>query len=107
MFEKMKDMGKMLKQAKDMKNQMQEVQSKLKNTVINSESPDQLVRVKITGELEIVELKINPELYEKGEVAAQECIQKTLNKAIAEAKQLATSQLADISKGFDIPGLTS
>ena len=54
MFEGIKDMGKMLKKAKEMKSEMKKVQNELKDLIIEGKKNG--VCVKVSGELECVEV---------------------------------------------------
>ena len=53
------NMAKMLKQAQEMQKQMESVQSELSDIIVDSESGGGMVKVKINGELEILELSID------------------------------------------------
>ena len=49
------NMAKMLKQAQEMQKQMESVQSELSDIIVDSESGGGMVKVKINGQLEILE----------------------------------------------------
>jgi DNA-binding protein YbaB len=57
MFEKFKDMGNLVKQAKEMKKKMEEVQNELKTLRFVGEV-NNLVKVALTGELDCVAVKV-------------------------------------------------
>ena len=105
MFEGMKDMGKLLKQAKEMKSKMKQVQDDLKNVKVSGSAYDGRILIVMSGELEVLECKIDPAL--KDDVKELEKgIQRAVNEAAKKAKELATTKLSDISGGLNIPGLT-
>ncbi len=107
MFEGLKDMGKLLKQAGEMKSKMKKIQDELKKVRVTGAAEGGKIEVVISGELEVLDIKIDPSLLAPG---SQQTIQKGLLKAFNDAskksKELATSKLSDISGGLDIPGLT-
>ncbi|MFC1771113.1 YbaB/EbfC family nucleoid-associated protein [Candidatus Margulisiibacteriota bacterium] len=106
MFENVKDLTKLFKQAKEMKAKMKDVQESLKDEKIPASALDGKIKVVITGELEIISLNIdesllaadNKELVEKGLILA-------IGTAIKNAKDSAAGKLSSISGGMDIPGL--
>ena len=52
------NMSKMLKQAQEMQKKMETVQEQLSDIIVNSESGGGMVKVKINGQLEILELRL-------------------------------------------------
>ncbi|MBT5954411.1 YbaB/EbfC family nucleoid-associated protein [bacterium] len=105
MFDGLKDMGKLMKQAKEMKSKMKEVQEQLKEVEVEETGFDGKIKVIITGELELKKIAIDESLITKeNQVKLQKAIVKTTNEAIKTAKNLATKKLSAISGG--IPGLT-
>jgi nucleoid-associated protein EbfC len=107
MFEGLKDMGKLVKQAKDMKSKMKNVQDELKHVKVTGRSASGNVEVVLTGELVCTDIKIAPSLLEQGMVEnLKKQLKEAFNQAAEESKGIATAKLSDISKGFNIPGLT-
>ena len=107
MLEELKDMGKLLKQAKEMKSKMKKVQEELKKVRVSAESRDKKIQIEMSGELEVTNLKIDQTLLNpaNGKTLEVELL-KSFNTASAKAKEIASSKLSDISGGLNIPGLT-
>ena len=105
MFQGMKDMGKLVKHAKEMKAKMKKVQSELQDVKVTGSALDGRIIVVMSGELEVLELKIDPVLYQSPKDLEKNLI-KAFNEAAKMSKKVATSKLSDISGGMDIPGLT-
>lgn len=106
MFEGMKDMAKLVKQAKDMKSKMKQVQSELKKAIVEGQNKNGKVTVKLTGELECVDVTIDPAvLAPTNQKALQKALLEAFNDAAEKSKKLATSRLSDISGNLNIPGL--
>ena len=53
------NMSKMLKQAQEMQKKMETVQEQLSDIIVNYESGGGMVKVKINGQLEILELRLD------------------------------------------------
>jgi DNA-binding protein YbaB len=92
MMDKFKDLYKLQKQAKDIK-------KKLKN--IHIESDHEGIVVVITGEQEIVEVRISDEA--KASSKLEENLVKCFNKAVKKAQQIAADMMKDVMGGM--PGL--
>ena len=107
MFDGLKDMGKLLKQAKEMKSKMKTVQDELKKVLVSGFSKDKKIEVIITGELEVKSINIPSDLLSQGDSnGLQKNITAAVNDAIVKAKELATSKLSAISVGMNLPGLS-
>ena len=105
MFNGIKDMGKLLKQAQEMKSKMKTVQKELKETQIKEEHDG--ITIVINGEMDFEEVLINPALITAANAKKLEKLFKEAsNKAIKKAKDLATSKLTQVTGGLKIPGLT-
>ena len=59
------NMSKMLKQAQEMQKKMETVQEQLSDIIVNSESGGGMVKVKINGQLEILELRLDDDSLKK------------------------------------------
>lgn len=106
MFDGLKDMGKLLKQAKEMKSKMKQVQDELKKVRVSATAANDNIKIVVTGELDVVELTINPNLLEpKNASNLEKSLTKAFNEAVGKAKALATQKLSEVSGGLDIPGL--
>ena len=107
MLDKFKDMGKLVKQAKEMKDKMKKVQGELKNTRVTGSDRSGKVTVVLSGELECLTVSIDPSFHSSADkVTLEQALREAFNKAANDAKGLATNRLSDISAGLNIPGLT-
>lgn len=104
MFEGLKDMGKLLKQAGEMKSKMKQIQDELKKVKVSGTAEDGKVEVILSGELECLEVKIDPSVAGNAS-SLQRAVQKAFNEAARKAKELATTKLSDISGGLNLPGM--
>ena len=112
MFGKLKDMGNLVKQAKEMKAEMEKVQASLKDEKIKVENKKGTIKIAMTAELVCIGLLIDPELIEEASKSDdkkkefEKELMSTFNNAAEKAKKVASDKLAKISQGMNIPGLT-
>ena len=104
MFEGIKDMGKLMKQAREMKAKMKKVQDDLKRVKMDGSSRDGKVVVTMTGELEIVGMTIDPSLQAASNKQLVESVTQAVNEAAKKSKEYASKALSDISSGMDLGG---
>lgn len=105
MFDKLKDMGNLAKKAKEMKDKMKQIQQELKQIVISLDEGG--IKLTINGEMELLSLDISERLLApQYKDQLQKQLVKLTNKATAQAKTTASSKLAAVSKGLNIPGLS-
>ncbi|MEK9657418.1 MAG: YbaB/EbfC family nucleoid-associated protein [bacterium] len=104
MFEGLKDVGKLLKDAKQMKSQMKEIQDELKSAKVIGKSKNALVVVEMTGELVITKVDIDDSLLTQADVL-KKSVMEACNDAAEKSKKLATGRLSHLSKGLNLPGM--
>ena len=97
----------MLKQAQQLKSKLDRAQKELGRTVIEVESGNGAVKIKINGQQKILSIKISPEVIDPDK---PENLEKLIMKAITEAtdksQKIASDQLKGLTGGLKIPGLT-
>lgn len=104
MLDKFKDMGKLLKQAKEMQGQMKEIQKELKALRVTEEAEGGKIKVTLTGDMDVESIEIDPSLLSAdNQKRLQNGLKSASDAAIKKAKNLASSKLAKISGGL-IPG---
>lgn len=104
------DMNSLLKQAQEMQSQMLEAQEKLKDEVVEASAGGGMVKVKMTGDMQLQEIKIDPEAVDPEEAdLLAEMVQAAVNEAIRATQSLAESKMGGITGGLGgaggIPGL--
>ncbi len=104
MFEGLKDMGKLLKQAGEMKTKMKAIQEELKRVSVTGSAESGKIEVVLSGELECLDVRIDPSLA-SNVGALQKSLVRAFNDASKKSKELAASKLAHISGGLNLPGL--
>jgi DNA-binding YbaB/EbfC family protein len=93
------DLGSMMQQAQKMQ---EEIAVQMKSMVVDAVAGGGVVQVKMRGDFEIVEIKIDPQLIADGDV---EMIQDLLTAAINEAKRKVEESMKSKLGGMLPPGL--
>jgi nucleoid-associated protein EbfC len=108
---KQPDLSQMMKQVQQMQAEMAKAQEELKSEVVEASAGGGMVTVKISGDLELRELRIDPQAIDPDDVELlQDMVIAAVNEAIRSAQELASSKLgaaagADALRGFGLPGL--
>ena len=100
------NMNQMLKQVQQMQAEMMKAQEGLKDEIVEASAGGGMVTVKVSGELEIKDLTIDPEAVdpEEAEMLA-EMVQAAVNEALRAAQALAESKMGGITGGLGLPGM--
>ena len=99
------NMNAMLKQVQKMQADMARAQEELKNEVVEASAGGGMVTVKISGDLEIRELRIDPEAVDPDDVELlQDMVLAAVNEGIRAAQELAASKLNAATGGLGGPG---
>ena len=107
MFNQLKDMGNLVKKAKQMKDEMKKVQDELKDQKILGKDKSGTIKVLLTGELECVGVQISEDwLNPAKKESLEKALAQAFNEAATKAKTTASGKLSKISEGLNIPGLT-
>ena len=99
------DLNAMMKQVQQMQSQMMEAQEKLKDEVVEASAGGGMVKVKMTGDLKLKGIEIDPEAIdpEDSEMLA-DMVMAAVNEAIRSAQELATSKMGGITGGLGMGG---
>ncbi len=98
--------GNMMKQAKMVQKKMQEVQEELKKTQFEASAGGGAVKVKVNGDQEVLEVKINSEMVDASDLEmVEDMVLVALNDAISQSKQEMQAKMAEITGGLNIPGM--
>ena len=107
------NMNQMLKQVQQMQAEMAKAQEELKNEIVEATAGGGTVTVKMTGELNVTEVRIDPDAVDPEDVELlQDLVLAAFNEAIRSAQELqqrklgaATGGLGDMAGGLGLPGL--
>jgi DNA-binding YbaB/EbfC family protein len=99
--------GNIMKQAKKMQERMMELQEELATKTVEATAGGGMVSVTVNGKFEVLSLKIEREVINPEDVEMlQDLIVAALNEGIRKAQEMAASEMAKVTGGMQIPGLT-
>ena len=99
------NMNAMMKQVQKMQADMVKAQEELKNEVVEASAGGGMVTVTITGDLELREVRIDPEAVDPDDVEMlQDMVQAAVNEAIRSAQELAATKMNAAAGGLAGPG---
>jgi DNA-binding YbaB/EbfC family protein len=99
------NMNAMLKQVQKMQADMVKAQEELKHEVVEASAGGGMVTVKVSGDLEIREVRIDPEAVDPDDVELlQDMVLAAVNEAVRSAQELAASKLNAATGGLGGPG---
>jgi DNA-binding YbaB/EbfC family protein len=95
-----------MKQAKQMQQQMLAIKEELKGMEFEASSGGGVVKVKVSGEQELTEVKINKEMVDTNDIEMlEDMLLVAVNDAINKSKEEAKNKLGALTGGLNIPGL--
>jgi nucleoid-associated protein EbfC len=99
------NMQQLLKQAQKMQEDMLAAQESLKDEIVEASAGGGMVSVKVTGDLEIKEIKIDPQAVDPDDVELlQDMVLAAVNEGMRAAQELAASKMGSIAGGLGGPG---
>jgi len=103
------NMSKLLKQAQEMQQQIEEVQGQLSDMIVEAESGGGMVTVKVNGKQEVLEVNIDPETMAEDREMLEDLIISALNKALSKAQTDSQEKMNSVAggmmSGLKIPGI--
>lgn len=102
----MGNMNQMLKQAQKMQENMLKAKEELECQNVQASSGGGMVEVVISGKMELLELKINPEAVDPDDVEMlEDMIKIAVNQGLKNAQAMVEQGMSKATGGFNIPGL--
>jgi nucleoid-associated protein EbfC len=99
------NMQQMLKQVQKMQEDMMAAQESLKDEVVEASAGGGMVKVKVSGELNVISVEIDPQAVDPDDVELlQDMVLASVNEGIRAAQELAASKLGGIAGGLAGPG---
>src|SRR5918997_1063542 len=100
------NLNQMMKQVQQMQTEMAKAQEELKSEVVEATAGGGMVTVKVRGDLEIEELRIDPDAVDPEDVELlQDMVLAATNEAIRSAQELAASKMGGLKGGLGDLGL--
>lgn len=103
----MSSIGKLMKQAARMQQQMTEIQAQLAARKVEGTSGGGAVKVTATCDGSLASIKIDPQTLNPNDAQLlEDMIIAAVNQALAQAKEISSAEMGKATSGFNIPGLT-
>ncbi len=97
---------KMMKQVQKMQADMAKMQEDLALETVEASAGGGVVKVEVTGAIELKSIKIDPAAVDPNDVEMlEDMIMAATNEALRSAQELANRRLGGITSGLSIPGL--
>lgn len=105
MFKEMGQIANLMRNLPKMKEQMEEMQSKLEKIHADGESGAGMVRVRANGKMEIVSINISDEVFKmQDKPCLEELVRSASNQALAKAKLAIAEETAKMTQSLGLPG---
>jgi len=99
------NMQQMLKQVQKMQAEMAAAQEQLKDEVVEASAGGGMVTVKVSGDLDVKAVTIDPEAVDPEDVELlQDMVLAAVNEGLRAAQELASKRLGGIAGGLGGPG---
>ncbi len=106
MLSPMSSIGKLMKQATRIQQQMERVQQELAAKMVESTSGGGAVKVVARCDQTIATIKIDPAAVNPADVGMlEDLVIIAVNQALAQAKEISNQQMSSVTSGFSIPGM--
>ncbi len=100
------NMNQMMKQVQAMQAEMTKAQESLKDEIVEATAGGGMVTVKMSGDMELKELKIDPEAVDPDDVELlQDMVTAAVSEALRSAQELAASKMGAATGGLGGLGL--
>jgi len=98
--------GNLMKQAQELQRKMAQVQEGLRTRVVEGAAGGGMVKAQVNGKLELVALKIAPEVVDPKEVEMlEDLVLAAVAQATKKAQELAEQEMAKVTGGVLPPGM--
>jgi len=105
MFGGLGNLGSMLKQAKNLQENMRKIQETMAEKRFEADAGAGLVTAVVDGKGELLRVKIDPKATEDVELL-EDMVKAAISAATAKAQDDMKSEMARLTGGLNVPGLT-
>jgi nucleoid-associated protein EbfC len=101
------NLNQLLKQAQQMQAEMAKAQEELKNETVEASAGGGMVKVTMTGDMQLREITISPDAIDPEDPELlQDMVTAAVNEALRSAQELASNRMGGIAgMGGGLPGL--
>ncbi|MBL4819952.1 MAG: YbaB/EbfC family nucleoid-associated protein [Gammaproteobacteria bacterium] len=99
----MTDLNELMKQAKEMQQQMQKAQDEALNIVVEGESGAGMVKVQMTGRHDVKKIDLADNLFEEDREVIEDLIASAVNDAVRKVEDKNKHTLSGMTAGMKLP----
>lgn len=100
-------LGAMLKQATEAKQRIEKLKESFTHERVEASVGGGMVTVEMSGNMEVVSVRIDPEVIDRNDPQALETlVRAAFNAAGEKVRELMKARMSEITSDLDIPGLT-
>jgi len=97
--------NKLMKQAQKMQTEMLKIQNELAAKTVEASSGGGAVKVVVSGDLTVKEIKISPEAVDPEDIEMlEDLILSAVNEALRSAQEMAANEMSKVTGGFGLQG---
>lgn len=102
----MSSIGKMMKQAARMQQQLEQVQAQLAQRTVEATSGGGAVKITAKCDGSLAAVKIDPQALNPSDAQlVEDMILTAANQALTQAKDISNSEMGKVTAGFSMPGI--
>src|SRR5579863_564807 len=102
----MSSIGKLMKQAAKMQQQMEQIQAQLAARTVEATSGGGAVKVTAKCDGTVASIKIDPQALNPADAQLlEDMVVTATNQALAQAKEISSAEMGKATQGFSLPGL--
>ena len=103
----MSSIGKLMKQAARMQQQMEEIQGQLAAKTVEATSGGGAVKVIAKCDGTIASIRIDPQALNPADAQlVEDMVLTAANQALSQAREISNKEMGKVTSGFSMPGLT-
>lgn len=100
------NMQQMMKQARKMQEQLAAAQETIAQSTVDASAGGGMVKVTVSGDMQVTSLKIDPEAIGPEDVEMlEDMVMAAVNEALRGVGELANRQMGAVTGGLNIPGM--
>lgn len=100
------NMGNIMKQAQAMQEQLAKIQQEAASKTVEGTAGGGMVTVTANGAMEIVAVKIDPEVAKSGDAEMlQDLVMAATNDALRKSREMMAEAMQSVTGGLKIPGM--
>lgn len=100
------NMQQMMKQARKMQEQLAAAQETIAQSTVDASAGGGMVKVTVSGNMQVTSLKIDPEAIDPEDVEMlEDMVMAAVNEALRGVGELANRQMGAVTGGLNIPGM--